>query len=446
LLVAPLLTLPVRFLLEEPDHIGTSVFILGSFLLVDRAPARRFTAPLVCLVLCLGQFGDLTVRYVAVPAIVLVCGYRALAARRLRSPDAALAAAAVASVPLAALLATVITHLGGFAGHAPKASFAPLGQWMHQVAITWSNLRLLYGAVHPRGAKLGVAGFDFRTACMIVAIAGFAWAVSRWWRVSRAEQLLCVAIVCNVGIDLLSVLATSGNAREISVVLPCSAVLAARLVPARIARAPVAFAAVAVAGLAAVLTLVSAANVPDDPGFSAPLTSWLEAHGLKYGLASYWDATVSTVQSGDRVMVITANLSKKWPSSRRETMIGAAYEDKISSYDPLLHDATFVVADGTLDFPVAAIEEAFGKPASSYRLDQWTILIYRKNLLSLLGGASRFSSLSVGGNVPSSTAPPAYPVAPAHHDCASLPDRRASWKGGRRSAREQLAGDPRRRT
>jgi hypothetical protein len=426
LLAAPLLAVSVRFLLEEPDHIGTSVFVLGSFLLIDRVPARRFAAPLVCVILCAGQFGDLTVRYVAVPAVVLVCGYRALAARRLRSSDAAMVVAAVASVPLDMLLSTVMVHLGGFTGHAPKASFAPVRLWMHQAAITWSNLRLLFGAVHGKGAKLGAAGFDFRMACLLAAIAGLAWAMCRWWRVSRAEQLLCAAIVFNVGIALTSVLATPGNAHELAVVLPCGAVLAARLVPARIPSVPVAFAAVAVTGVGAVLALASAVTVPQDPGFSAPLTSWLETHGLTYGLAAYWDAPAATVQSGDRVMVITANLGERWPTSRRETMNGAAYEDERSWYDPSLHDATFVIADGALNFPVTAIEEAFGKPVTSYRLDQWTILIYRKNLLSLLGGASRFSSLSVGGGVAPLRQPPPDPVREV-----------AEHRGGRRERRHR---------
>jgi len=89
-LAAPLLTTAsLRLVLEEPDHIGTSVFILGSFLLIDRVPARRFTAPVLCLILMMGQFSDMAVRYVAVPAVVLACGYRATVARRLRSPDTA---------------------------------------------------------------------------------------------------------------------------------------------------------------------------------------------------------------------------------------------------------------------------------------------------------------------------------------------------------------------
>jgi hypothetical protein len=67
------------YLLGTPDHTGTSVFLLVSFLLIDRVPAPRFTSPLLLAILCAGQIGDATVRYVAVPAVVAVCGYRAVA-------------------------------------------------------------------------------------------------------------------------------------------------------------------------------------------------------------------------------------------------------------------------------------------------------------------------------------------------------------------------------
>ena len=44
----------VPYLLGAPDHIGTSVFLLVSFLLIDRVPARCFTPPLLCAILCAG--------------------------------------------------------------------------------------------------------------------------------------------------------------------------------------------------------------------------------------------------------------------------------------------------------------------------------------------------------------------------------------------------------
>ena len=129
-LAAPLLAgPPVLALLEEPDHIGTSLFLLLSFLLIDRVPDRPFTAPLVCLILCAGQLSDLTVRYVAVPAVVLVCGYRVLAARKLRSGDTALVVAAVMSVPLELALQAAMAHFGAFVMALPQTRLSSPGLW-----------------------------------------------------------------------------------------------------------------------------------------------------------------------------------------------------------------------------------------------------------------------------------------------------------------------------
>jgi len=401
-LAAPMLTsTSMHVLLEEPDHIGTTIFVLVSFLLADltaragwesapqgpAAPARRYIAPLVCVILALGQFSDVTVRYVAVPAIVLVCGYRALAARRLRSQDTALVAAAVISVPLATLANIVFVHLGGFTSMTAKARLAPAGLWAHQASITWTNLRLLFGAVDGPFTKLGAVGFAFATVCMLAVAAGLAWALWQRGRASRADQMLCVAIVCNVGIALVSTLALPGDSHEMAVVLPCGAVLAARLVPARITDVRVAFAAVTVAGLAAVLPLAVAATLPEDPGFSAPLVSWLEAHNLRYGIANYWNASAPTLQSGGRVWIITANPLKPGPGTPRQVVDGSWYEVNTQWYDPAQHDATFALADGAHGWTVQAIESAFGKPAASHRVQRWTILIYRKNLLTLLGAS-----------------------------------------------------------
>jgi hypothetical protein len=386
-LAAPVLTAAsVRLVLEEPDHIGTSAFVLGAFLLADltaRPRAWRFTAPLVCVILAAGQFSDVTVRYVAVPAVVLVCGYRALAARRLRSPDAALAAAAVASVPLAVALSAVIRLLGGFTTDAPRAHLAPYRHWTHNASLTWMNLRDMFGAVHEGDTtKLGALGFLLGSVCLAVALLGLLRVIFKWARASRGDQMLCVAVVCNVGFDLVSTLARFGAAHELAIVLPCGAVLAARLVPARITRAPVAFAAIALTGLAAVMPLAAAATAPPVTPLTAPITAWLEAHGLRYGVSGYWLASSASLQSGGRVQVRTVNLAE---SNGRQLVNGSDYEVSKSWYEPSLHDATFAIADPDGGFPVAAFERAFGQPARIHRVGRWFILMYRKNLLHALG-------------------------------------------------------------
>lgn len=374
-LAVPLLATPgVRLLLEEPDHIGTSAFLLAAFLLIDRAPGRRFAAPLLCLILCAGQLSDLTVRYVAVPAIVVVCGYRALAARKLRSGDAALAVAAVVSVPLESLVYAAIVHLGGFwMPGAPKARLSPAALWPAHAAVTWLNVRQLFGAIEAPDIKLGAAAAALGLACLLAAAFGLGRVAWTWRSASRAEQLLSVAIIANIGIYLVSVIPSPANVHEIAAVLPCGAVLAARAcVPVRVTRLLVA-PAIAATALAALLPLAAAATQPPLRPAQAPLVAWLEAHRLTYGVAGYWDASAVTMQSGDKVQVRTVNLGP--------ILQVPSYESDASWYDPSRHYATFVVASARLAYRPVVFERQFGRPAAAYPVAGWTVLIYRANLL-----------------------------------------------------------------
>jgi hypothetical protein len=380
-LAVPLLTTSsVPLLLESPDHIGTSAFMLASFLLIDRAPGWRFTAPLVCVILCAGQLSDLTVRYVAVPAVVLVCGYRVLAARRLRSGEAALVVAAAVSVPLESLLRAAMVHLGAYYMVPPMAKLAPVRLWPHHAALTWLNVRTLFGAVVAPDTRLGGAGAAFGLVCLLAAVFGLG-RVAWTWRAARlAEQLLCVAIVFNIGVYLVSVMVTPNRGREIIAVLPCGAVLAARAcVPARITAVPRALLAVAATALAALVPLAAAATQPSLRPATAPLAVWLEAHGLTYGIAGYWDASVVTAQSGDRVKIRAVDILARHPK-----IYVPDWETNALWYNASRYDATFVVADHYGRDSFAAFERHFGQPAATYRVASWFVLVYRTNLLQPL--------------------------------------------------------------
>jgi hypothetical protein len=380
-LAAPLLTMSsVTLLLEEPDHIGTSAFLLASFLLIDRAPARRFTAPLLCVILCAGQLSDLTVRYVAVPAVVLVCGYRMLAARRLRSGEAALVVAAVASVPLESLLRAAMLHLGAYYMVAPMAKFSPVRQWPHNVAVTWLDVRILFGAVHAWDTRLGAVGAAFGLVCLLAAVFGLGRVAWTWRAARRSEQLLGVAIVCNIGVLVISVMATRYHAREIAAVLPCGAVLAARAcVPARVAGVPLAWLAVTATALAALVPLAVAATQPTLRPATAPLATWLEAHGLTNGIGGYWDGSVVTAQSGDRVKIRAVDVL-----AGHAKIYVPSWEANALWYNPSRYDATFVVADHHGRDSSAAFEKHFGRPAATYQVASWLVLVYRTNLLAQL--------------------------------------------------------------
>ena len=374
-LAAPLLAAPtVWVLLEEPDHIGTSVFLLVSFLLIDRVPDRRFTAPLVCLILCAGQLSDLTVRYVAVPAVVLVCGYRVLAGRKLRSGDTALVVAALVSVPLESVLRAAMVHFGAFVMVQPRARLSSPRLWLQHASVAWLDVRILFGSAAGPGTKLSVTSAALGLICLLAAIFGLARVIWTWRRASRAEQLLVATIVFNVGTYLVSVMPSPYGSREVAAVLPCGAVLAARaLVPARITGMSRAFAAVAAAGLIALLPLAAAATRPPVDPATKPLAAWLEAHRLTYGIAGYWDASIVTLQSGNRVQIRTVNLWGK--------IEAAGWESNALWYNASRYDATFAVADYRGKYSAARFEHFLGKPAATYRVASWLVLVYRTNLL-----------------------------------------------------------------
>jgi hypothetical protein len=233
-LAAPIVTQQgVSILLAAPDHIGTSVFLLGSFLLIERAPARRFTPPLLAVILCAGQIGDGLVLYVAVPAVLLVSAYRILAARKIRTSDTAIAVAAAVSVPLASLTRAVMLHFGGYSQIPPRTAISPIGQWPEHLVLTWRAIRTLYGAfgatVIDAHAPLSGVAAVFGLACLLAAAFGFAKVVWTWRSASRGEQLLCVAIVVNLAAYVASTLPSTYSSREIVAVLPCGAVRLSRL-------------------------------------------------------------------------------------------------------------------------------------------------------------------------------------------------------------------------
>jgi hypothetical protein len=375
-MAAPLFAGTTFLVLEEPDHTGTSLFILGSFLLTDRLPARRLTAPLLLVILTAGQFEDLTVRYVAVPAITAVCAYRALAARSPRSPDTLLAATALASVPLSALLGRLWVHLGGFTTARPRGGLAPVHQWPHHVLATLANIRVLFGGAPVADVVPGWKAY-FGVACALAGAFGFAWAAWRWRRASRAEQLIAAGIVFNCGIFAVSTFATPGEPHELAAVLPCGAALAARaLVPARIRGTKAALASVTAAALIAALPLAYAATRPAYQSPKAPLAAWLEAHRLTYGLGTYDDGATVTVLTGNRIQLQVVHVGYRLGRSH--------YEVREDWYFPAQHDATFAVASPAQRLPASLIRHDFGKPAATYKVDDWTVMVYKKNLLRLV--------------------------------------------------------------
>jgi hypothetical protein len=383
MLAVPLLVWAnVRIALGPPDHMGTPVFLLVTFLLIDRAPGKRYTAPLVCVILCAGQLGDPTVRFVAVPAVVGVCAYRVLAARKIRVADAAIGLAALASVPLETLVRAAMRHSGSFLMVAPPTRLAPVSQWPHNATLTLHAARQLFGAVVVPD-PLGVAGTVIGSVCFAAALAGLVRVIVTWRSASRAEQLLCVAILANLAAYQFTTIPRIFSAYEMSAVLPCGAVLAARaVVPATISGLRRGRIPAAAAGVAALLPLAAAATVAPATGYGnttvtgSSLIPWLEAHHLSYGLASYWNSSAVTMQAGNKVALRTVF------GFRGHDALIFNWETNVQWYDPSRHDATFVVVQqGDPALTAAQVTRAFGQPAAVHRAADWEVMIYHRNLL-----------------------------------------------------------------
>jgi hypothetical protein len=116
-------------------------------------------------------------------------------------------------------------------------------------------------------------------------------------------------------------------------------------------------------------------------GANQSLATWLVAHRLTDGLAGYWQANSTTVDSRREVLVsaVVVGVGGK--------LVPYQWETDDANYDPARHYATFVVADGPNGLPGMQhfAELTFGRPARIYHADGYTIMVWTTNLLTKLG-------------------------------------------------------------
>jgi hypothetical protein len=138
--------------------------------------------------------------------------------------------------------------------------------------------------------------------------------------------------------------------------------------------------AAGLAASAALLTLTTAAARPTAAAPTAPLSAWLEAHGLTYGLAGYWNSSVITLQSGNRVQVRAVVMQGR-------QVVPYDWETNTLWFDASRHDATFVIVDLAGNGLSPSAGRFFGKPDKIGHVAHWAILIYQKNLLEQVAAA-----------------------------------------------------------
>jgi hypothetical protein len=398
IMLVPQLSSGVNILLSSPDHIGTSVPVLALWLVVDRARPRWYVPVLAGAVLGGAVVADTLVILIGVLPLAVVGAVRVVRAVVIqRRPvaaqwyDLALAAAALAGAAAGVLALHLIGAAGGFHMPAPATGLAHGRVLVHNLGIAGQGLLVLGGAdflgLRPAGSTLFIV---LHLSGVALAAGGTALAAWRFWRdEDRVAQLLVAGVAVNLAAYVLSTRAgVVTQVREVAPVLPFSAALAGRLLggpllAGRLRRA------VAVPLLLAVLAgyllgLAAELGQPPAPAQNQQLTSWLAARHLHTGLSGYWESNVVTLTSGNRVQIRQVK-----PYDGR--LIPSTYESKAEWYDPHRHTANFVVLfpPGVTGYPGFSSEQAvlatFGKPARTYHVGAYTILVWNRNLLAELG-------------------------------------------------------------
>jgi hypothetical protein len=399
ILLAPELVWGTHELVSSPDHIGTTVPVMLTWLILERAPRRWWVPVLTTALLAWSVIADQLVLVIAILPLIGVAAVRFLRSTA-RWFEISLAVGGLVAALVSLEVPRVIHALGGYHAPAVLSGIAPTGRIIdHNLPLTGKGLLILFGAYLP-----GLPGSLQTWVAMlhVVSLVLVACAVAvTAWRFFRGEDLIPQLLLAGIVLVLAAYVtgvhaAVLENAREISCVVPFGAVLAARQFAPRLAAAPAQRRRIAVPVLAVVLAgyvvgLAAEMTVPAVPPENARLTAWLIKHPLGgTGLSGYWEANVVTLTSGGRVAVRPLGV----PGG--QVIDAYSSETKTIWWDPARSYADFIVLGrpanpyGYPGFTRRDLVTAkFGQPARVYRVGSYTILWWHKNLLTDLASGPR---------------------------------------------------------
>jgi hypothetical protein len=124
-----------------------------------------------------------------------------------------------------------------------------------------------------------------------------------------------------------------------------------------------------------------AAAQQQTPPANAALAAWLQQHGLRSGLAGYWEASVVTVETEGAITMGSVTPLRTGKLAPRH------WEQDMRIFDPATHRANFVVLAPDSPMSESDVLRTFGPAAHVYRVETYTILVWSKNLLPDLGPA-----------------------------------------------------------
>ena len=386
---APQIGAGVFILVFQPDHIGTSVPLMLTWLVLDRAPRKWYVPPIIAVMLAWGAIADALILIIAVGPLAVVSAVRAYQVLVQRREgwrngwyDVSLLVAAAAGLEISRIVIKAISAHGGYTVLPVQGGVAPVTDMSAHLWLLVQSLSGIYGA-----DLFGMTSIGLDGAIAVLHLIGLALAAWGLWLVirrffsceDRIAQLLTVGILVNLVAYMLSTTPTTyWSAREVSPVLPMGAVLAGRMLGARLMKARL------VPALSLVLACYLAAlgysvTKPGIPAVTQNLADWLGQHNLTYGLSSYGIANTTTLASGETVNVRPVS----WENTE---VAGGPYEFDKSWYDPNQHYANFVILIQPplpID-PIALweVKASFGKPAHIYYFSRYTIMVFNKNLLT----------------------------------------------------------------
>jgi hypothetical protein len=399
-------------LLLSPDHVGTEVPLLLIWLVIDRSRRRWYVPAVAAVGLAWVQVADTFALYVGVVPLVLVALLRAVrgipghaegtpALRRLAAVryELVLAAAGLASVGIAAAAVQIIRASGGYLATAPETKLAGWDPLPSHFAIAGKCILELFGAnVMAASPGAGIFFAAVHMAGVAAAACGLGLAI---WRLVRGGDLVTGVLAVGILVNLAAFIASTQavdilSSREIAAVLPYGAVLAGRALAGPLVRAGhravrIGLASVAAACLACyAVALGYGASQAAAPAQNADLAAFLAAHGLRSGLAGYWQANSGTLDSGGRV-TIRSVLSVKGRA------VPDPWETKAEWFDPKANSANFVV---TVSRPPSQVwrivpfeaTDTFGAPEKTYHFGRYTVLVWNMNLLARMGTPATVSN------------------------------------------------------
>jgi hypothetical protein len=412
-------------LLGGPNHTAVGVPVLITLLVVDRVRPRRPRAAaaalaLTFLLLVWAQLDDLVATLSgAVPLAVvgagtaaascIAAGGRRLAGRggrpgdaRFPWYDAALGLLAAASFAVTELLIKLISHVGGFYSRAIPAG-SQVSHWATvpaQLHALGENLLILFGANFWRLPQPQAAFAYLHLICLALALTGLVASITGWRTADRVTRALVVAVFVMLIAGAASpLMIPGGGTHDIAVILPLGAVLGGRVVgrwlgagavpgqaalPGRAARAAraarrargTAAGALTAAGLGLLCCLGYAAAQPALQARDTPIAQWLLAHHLTSGLSGYWNANITTLITGGQVHLAPVTNGGKY---------GYLWVAKEEWFNPSVSYANFILTTtqqvGGSDVPLRDVLAWYGKPARTYQVDQYTVVVYDHNVL-----------------------------------------------------------------